>query len=196
MPLDNIQPQGAPSQFGGGHYTQMINRNYQSLSPMTGGRGSSQMPAGLGRSVNSLGGGMPGWNSGWGQQNLGGQGYPAPGYPPQGFGQQQPQMRPMPHSQSYPFQSYPFQGYPTQSYPTQSYPFQGYPTQGYPTQSYPTQGYPTQGYPTQGYPTQGYAPQGYNQGYGGQMPVQPAWEGPKKGGIKGFISNLMAKRKM
>ena len=171
MPLDNIQPQGAPSQFGGGHYTQMINRNYQSLSPMTGGRGSSQMPAGLGRSVNSLGGGMPGWNSGWGQQNLGGQGYPAPGYPPQGFGQQQPQMRPMPHSQSY--------------------PFQGYPTQGYPTQSYPTQGYPTQGYPTQGY-----APQGYNQGYGGQMPVQPAWEGPKKGGIKGFISNLMAKRKM
>jgi hypothetical protein len=40
-----------------------------------------------------------------------------------------------------------------------------------------------------------YAPQGYTQGYGGQMPVQPFWEEPKKGEIKGFISNLMAKRK-
>ena len=36
--------------------------------------------------------------------------------------------------------------------------------------------------------------QGYNQGYGGQMPVQPAEEQPKKGGIKGFISNLTTKR--
>lgn len=52
-----------------------------------------------------------------------------------------------------------------------------------------------QGYPSQGYPQQGYAPQWNNQGYGVQTPVQPAWEEPKKGGIKGFISNLMAKFK-
>lgn len=48
---------------------------------------------------------------------------------------------------------------------------------------------PAQGYPFSGYPHQN------NQGYGGQVPAQPAWEQPKKGGIKGFISNLMAKRK-
>jgi len=59
----------------------------------------------------------------------------------------------------------------------------------------PTQSYPLQGFPSQGYPPQGYAPQGYNQVYGGQMPVQPAWEEPQKGGIKGFISNLVAKLK-
>lgn len=49
-----------------------------------------------------------------------------------------------------------------------------------------------------GFPYQSQQP-GYphqnNQGYGGQVPAQPAWEQPKKGGIKGFISNLMAKRK-
>lgn len=183
MPLDNIQRQGAPGQFGRGHYMQMINQNYRSFWPMMGGQGSSQMPSGPGRPVNSFGGGMPG-NLGWGvgQPNPGGQGYSAPGYPPRGFGQQQAQMSPIPHAQSFSFQRYPTQGYPTQNYPTQ----------GYRTQGYPTQGYPTQGYPTQGYLPQGYAPQGY----GGQIPVQPARGGSKKGGIKGFISNLMAKRKM
>jgi hypothetical protein len=59
----------------------------------------------------------------------------------------------------------------------------------------PTQGYPSQGYPSQGYPPHMPAPQGYNQGYGEQRPVQPAWEQPKSGGIKGFISNFMAKWK-
>lgn len=77
----------------------------------------------------------------------------------------------------------------------QGYAAPGYPPQGFgqqqPQQPIP----PTQGYPAQGYPSQGYTPQSYNQGYGGQMPVQPAWEEPKKGGIKGFISNFMAKRK-
>ena len=82
---------------------------------------------------------------------------------------------------------------------------QGYAAPGYPPQGFgqqppqqpmpPAQGYPLQGFPSQGYPPQGYASQGYNQGYGGQMPVQSAWEEPKKGGIKGFISNLMAKWK-
>lgn len=81
---------------------------------------------------------------------------------------------------------------------------QGYAAPGYPPQNFGQQvpqpmqllqGYPSQVNPSQGYPLQGYAPQGYNQGYGGQMPVQPAWEEPKKGGIKGFISNLMARRK-
>lgn len=82
----------------------------------------------------------------------------------------------------------------------QGYVAPGYPPQGFglqpPQQTMPpAQSYPLQGFPTQGYPPQGYAPQGYNQGYGGQMPAQPAWEEPKKGGIKGFISNLMTKRK-
>ena len=83
---------------------------------------------------------------------------------------------------------------------------QGYATPGYPPQGFGqqqpamkpmpnAQNYPLQGFPTQGNTSQGYLPQVYNKGYGGQMPVQPAWEEPKKGGIKGFISNLMAKRK-
>lgn len=47
------------------------------------------------------------------------------------------------------------------------------------------------------YPSQPQQPMqpGYYQGYGGQVPAQPAWEQPKKGGIKGFISNLMTKQK-
>ncbi len=77
---------------------------------------------------------------------------------------------------------------------------QGYAAPGYPPRfprfQQPQPQMPmTQGYPTQSLPPQNYAPQGYNQGYGGQKPLQPAWEEPKKGGIKGFISNLMAKRK-
>ncbi|ODA38997.1 hypothetical protein [Desulfosporosinus sp. BG] len=80
---------------------------------------------------------------------------------------------------------------------------QGYVTPGYPPQGFgqqqrpmpPVQGYPSQGFPTQGYPQQGYGAQVYNPGYGGQMPLYPAREQPQKGGIKGFISNLMAKRK-
>lgn len=71
----------------------------------------------------------------------------------------------------------------------------GYPLQGFGQQQPQQPMSPAQGYLSQGYPPQGYAPQGYNQGYGRQMPVQPAWEQPKKGGIKGFISNLMTKRK-
>ncbi|MDP4128235.1 MAG: hypothetical protein Q8912_15040 [Bacillota bacterium] len=70
--------------------------------------------------------------------------------------------------------------------------------QGYTTPGYPPQGFGQQQPPLMKpmpYPLQQYTPQGYNQGYGGQMPGQPAWEEPKKGGIKGFISNLMAKRK-
>lgn len=83
---------------------------------------------------------------------------------------------------------------------------QGYTTPGYPPQGFgqqqppqmkplPPQSLPSQEFPSQGYPLQQYAPQGYNQGYGGQMPVQPAWEEPKKGGIKGFLSKLMSKFK-
>ncbi|TGE31774.1 hypothetical protein E4K68_15335 [Desulfosporosinus sp. Sb-LF] len=139
-----FQPPAAPGQI--------LHR----FPPSMGGQGGLPMTPGLGRSIDGLGGGLdrgmtrpqvnPGWNPGWGAgpQNAGGQ----------GFGQQQQQMRPMPH-----------------------------------------QNLPSQGFPSQGYPLQQYAPQGYNQGYGGQMPVQPAWEEPKKSGIKGFISNLMAKRK-
>ncbi|MHB8076650.1 hypothetical protein [Desulfosporosinus fructosivorans] len=77
----------------------------------------------------------------------------------------------------------------------QGYVAPGYPPQGFGQQQLQHPMPPAQGYPPQGYPLQGYAPQGNNQGYGGQMPVQPAWEQPKKGGIKGFISNLMTKRK-
>lgn len=80
--------------------------------------------------------------------------------------------------------------------------------------SFGGQGYMAPGYPPQGFrqpqpqpqfqsqpqrpmpPAQGYPYRGYNQGYGGQTPVQPAWEEPKKSGIKGFISNLMAKLKL
>lgn len=77
---------------------------------------------------------------------------------------------------------------------------QGYAAPGYPPRipqlQQPQMQMPmTQGYPSQGFPLQNYPPQGYNQGYGNQKPLQPAWEEPKKGGIKGFISNLMAKRK-
>jgi len=74
---------------------------------------------------------------------------------------------------------------------------QGYATPGYPPQGFrQLQQYPQPQLPLpQGYPPQGYSPQGYNQDYRGQMPLQHAWEEPKKGGLKGFISNLMAKRK-
>ncbi|HBV85187.1 hypothetical protein [Desulfosporosinus sp.] len=78
---------------------------------------------------------------------------------------------------------------------------QGYTTPGYPPQGFGQQQSPLlqptihQSLPNQGYPFQQYAPQGYNQGFGGQIPVQHAWEKPKKGGIKEFLSNLMAKRK-
>ncbi|SPF53372.1 conserved hypothetical protein [Candidatus Desulfosporosinus infrequens] len=88
----------------------------------------------------------------------------------------------------------------SQSAGGQGYAVPGYPPLGFGQQQPqqpmpPAQSYPMQRYPSQGYPLQGYAPLGYNQGYGGQMPVQPAWEEPKKGGIKGFINNLMAKWK-
>ncbi|MDD2234277.1 MAG: hypothetical protein PHZ11_02580 [Desulfitobacteriaceae bacterium] len=59
----------------------------------------------------------------------------------------------------------------------------------------PTWGTGPQKAGSQGFIAPGYPSQGYNQGYGGQPPVQPAWEKPKKGGIKGFLSNLMTKRK-
>lgn len=83
---------------------------------------------------------------------------------------------------------------------------QGYTTPGYPPQGVgqqlppqmkpmPYQSLPSHRFPTQGYPLQNYTPVGYSQEYGGQMPVQLGWEEPKKGGIKGFLSNLMAKRK-
>lgn len=61
--------------------------------------------------------------------------------------------------------------------------FGGFQSQNFGQQPPPPQ-YPLA--PTQGYPQQTYAP---------QKPVQPAWEQPSKGGIKGFISNFMAKRK-
>lgn len=77
----------------------------------------------------------------------------------------------------------------------QGYAAPGYPPQGFGQQQPQRPLPPAQSYPSQGYPPQGYVPQVYNQGYGGQMPVRPAWEEPKKGGIKGFISNLMTKRK-
>lgn len=81
-----------------------------------------------------------------------------------------------------------------QGYSTPGYPPQGL---GHPPQMKPmlNQSFPSQRFPSQGYPPQQYTPQGSNQGYGGQMPVQPAWEEPKKGGIKGFLDNIMAKFK-
>lgn len=63
---------------------------------------------------------------------------------------------------------------------------QGYTAPGYPPRGFGQQPFQQPMMPAQGYPSQG---------YGGQMPVQqPAWEAPK-GGIKGFISNLMNKKK-
>jgi hypothetical protein len=176
-----FQPPAAPGQFGGGNYTRILDQKLQRFLPMMGGQGGLPIPPGIGRIMNGLGSGLgggmpraqgnPGGNPGWGAgpQSAGGQGYATPGYPPQGFGQLQTQQ-PMP--------------------PTQSYPLQGFQSQGS-----PPQGSPPQGSPPQGSPPQGYTPQGYYQGYGGQVPVQPAWEEPKKGGIKGFINNLMAKWK-
>lgn len=72
----------------------------------------------------------------------------------------------------------------------QGYPAAGYPPQGFLQQPMPNPMLPVQSYPPQGYPLQQNTSQMY-----GQMPVQPAWEGPKKGGIKGFISNLLSKKK-
>lgn len=72
----------------------------------------------------------------------------------------------------------------------------GYPPQGFRQQQPQRSMPPAQSYPLQRFPSQGYASQGYNLGLGGQMPLQPAREEPKKGGIKGLISNLMARWKM
>lgn len=78
---------------------------------------------------------------------------------------------------------------------------QGYSTPGYPPQGFgqqhgfsQQQGFGQQQFrqPMPNYQT---SPEFINQGYG-QMPLQPAWEGPKKGGIKEFFSNLMSKRRM
>ncbi|WP_407311502.1 hypothetical protein [Desulfosporosinus sp. SB140] len=84
----------------------------------------------------------------------------------------------------------------SQSAGGQGYAAPGYPPQGF-QQKQPLQHAmpPSQGYLTQGYPTQRQSYPVYNQGYTGQTPIQPAWEEPKKGGIKAFISNFMAKRK-
>lgn len=103
-----------------------------------------------------------------------------------GLGRAPQQFSPFMSGQgSYPLTQAP--GYPSQSFGLQ-HPLQQptRPVQGYPPQMLPSQG---------GYPTQGYAPQGYSQGYGGPAPIQPAWEESKKGGLKGFINNFMAKRK-
>jgi len=59
----------------------------------------------------------------------------------------------------------------------------------------PSQSYPLQGLPSQDYSLQGNASQRYNQGFLGQTPAPSALEEPKKGGIKGFVSNLMDKWK-
>ena len=175
MPQQNLgfQP---PGQYGGSNYAPRLGRSFQKILPMMGSPGGSLMPPGLNRIMNGftggLGAGMPGNPSmpagtpGWGGGLQGSSG------------------------QGYSAPVYPPQP-PLQQQPPQPMP----PSQGYPTQGYPSQGHPTQGFPSQSYPPQGYPPQGYNQGFAGQMPVQPAWEEPKKGGIKGFISNLMAKRK-
>jgi hypothetical protein len=64
-----------------------------------------------------------------------------------------------------------------------------------PAQAFPSQKVPVQESQAQSYLSQQYVPQGYNQGYGGQIPVQPAWKKPRQGGIKGFISNFIAKWK-
>ncbi|WP_425804999.1 hypothetical protein ACHOLT_00595 [Desulfitobacterium sp. Sab5] len=76
----------------------------------------------------------------------------------------------------------------------QGYPAPGYPPQGFLQQPMQNPMLPVRSYPPQGYPFQQNTPPIYNQGYG-QMPVQPAWERPKKGGIKGFIGNLISKIK-
>lgn len=168
MPQQNqgFQPPAAPGQFGVGNYIPMLGRGLQRFLPMMGGQGGLPMPPGLIRIMNGLGGGLGGGMPG--AQGIPG-GNPAWVAGPQSAG-----------GQGYAAPGYPPQGFGQQQ-PQQPMP--------------PAQSYPLQGFPSQGYPPQGYAPQGYNQGYGGQMPIQPAWEEPKKGGIKGFISNLMAKQK-
>lgn len=168
MPQQNqfLRPLAAPGQFGGGNYTGMLDQGLQRFSPMIERQGGLPMPPGLGRPLNGLGGGLGGGMPRTQGMRGGNLGWEAG-----------------------------LQGAGGQGYAAPGYQPQGY-AQQWPQQPMPTaQGYPLQGFPPQGYPLQGYAPQRYNQGYGVQTPDQPAWEEPKKGGIKGFISNLMAKFK-
>ena len=168
MPQQNqiFQPPAAPGQFGGGNYTRMLDHRLQRFLPMMGGQGGLPMPPGLGRIMNGLGGSLGGGMPG--AHGLSG-GNPGWGAEPQNTG--------------------------GQGYAAPGYPPQGFGQLQLQQPMPPAQSYPLQGFPSQGYPLQGYASQGYNQGFGGQMPVQLAWEEPKKGGIKGLISNLMAKWK-
>ena len=76
---------------------------------------------------------------------------------------------------------------------SQSVGGQGFSAPGYPPKVFGQQ-YPQQMPSAQLPPYQGYN-QGYNQGYIDPKPVKPEWEGPKQGGIKGFINNLMTKLK-
>ncbi|KGK88998.1 hypothetical protein DP73_11465 [Desulfosporosinus sp. HMP52] len=139
----------------------------------------------------------------WNQQSLPQQN---PGYQPVPMGQFNPNNQTWRPDQS--FQKFPSAGRgqsggnPNWRNNPQNPGGQGYSTPGYPPQGFGTlQQSPMPG--LQGQQLQGYAPtpQRFNQGHypdqRGQLPLQPqpAWEEPKKGGIKGFISNLMAKRK-
>lgn len=102
----------------------------------------------------------------------------------------------MPSTQGIPGRSPLWEAGP-RGYGRQAYPAPGYPPVQQPLQNpMPSvQSFPPQGYPFQNYTPQVSNPQFSNSGFGAQMPVQPAWEGPKKGGIKGFISNLLSKKK-
>lgn len=206
MPQQNLEvPQPVtPGQFGGNKYTPLLARGHNRFAPMSGGSGNLIMPPGITRIINNFtgnfGGGMPFYQR-------------MPGYPPQGLNQQPPQQPMPPAAQGFTVNSYPYQGNAPQNYyhgyggqipvqPPLEEPKKGgikgfignlmskknkQPQQ----QPMPPAG---QGYPTNAYPYQGYVPQNYYHGYGGQMPVQPALEEPKKGGIKGFISNLVSKK--
>lgn len=104
-----------------------------------------------------------------------------------------PGVPPIPYNQGIPGRNQLWEVGP-QGNGRQGYPAPGYPPQGFLQQPMQNPMLPVRSYPPQGYPFQQNTPPIYNQGYG-QMPVQPAWEGPKKGGIKGFIGNLISKIK-
>ncbi|WP_088227613.1 hypothetical protein [Desulfosporosinus sp. FKB] len=165
-----MMPQGTqgyqmPNVSGQFNHSPLLGRGLQRFAPKFGLPGGLLMPPGFSQLPNNYGGGQAGTMPGG---MMGGNANWGPG--PQAGGQ-----------------GYAAPGYPPQGFQQNQVLQQPMMPQG--------QGYQPQGYQPQGYPIQGYPNQMVNQGYGGQMPVQPAWESPKKGGIKAFISNLFSKKK-
>ncbi|MGC7873171.1 hypothetical protein ACPUYX_16810 [Desulfosporosinus sp. SYSU MS00001] len=168
-----MMPQGTqgyqmPNVSGQFNQSPLLGRGLQRFAPKFGLPGGLLMPPGFSQPINNFGGGQAGTMPGG---MMGGNANWGPG--PQAGGQ----------------------GYAAPGYPPQG--IQGFQQNQMLQQPMmpQAQGYQPQGYQPQGYPNQGYPNQMINQGYGGQMPVQPAWESPKKGGIKAFISNLFSKKK-